>query len=71
MFIVGNIIEIHKKWLHVLLRREFNTDLLLQFPKDMLTEQQKEMICMGLCVRFDPDIEKIEFMTAEGNPLWV
>ena len=50
-----------------ILRKDYNCDKELTMGRGLLTEQQNEMVCMGLVIRFDIMNNKIEFMLEDGE----
>lgn len=50
-----------------ILRKDYHLDRIINYPKSQLTEQQRDMVCLGLCVSFNLDTQEIKFMNNDNT----
>lgn len=63
----GFIEKIHNDYIYCTLRKEYHLDKELWYPIEKLTEIQKNMLCIGLCMRLNLENEIIEFMNSDES----
>lgn len=49
----GYVIEMQDDYITCILKRDYKLDKELTVPMGLLNDRQKEILCMGLLVRFD------------------
>lgn len=63
----GWIEDISDSKIVCMLRKDNHLDRLIVYPKSELTEQQRDMVCLGLCVSFNLDTEEFKLMNNDNT----